>query len=386
MRRPSQMAREGYRRRVSVIRVGPTRTKVTSGGNHRTVAPIRYADRTERLWIATGPDIPFLEHDLGDVWLPAVLALAMRRGEDLVLRDPISDQRREAVDMVQDIFASWYPTKMTRVTITAPPSNAPKRKWLRARRREDRLEATCFTGGVDSFYSLLTNPDVGAIVYGLGLDIPLSRHKASHRVDADLRQIAHESRVEYLWARTNLREVFGTRVSWGSMSHGAVLASLGLVLSPKIASLRIPASHTFDADFAWGSHPALDPLWSTDRLKVIHDGADTPRSEKTRRLADETLAQQHLRVCFLQFRQNNCSRCLKCMRTMATLSLLERLDDFPTFTEPLDLDRLQEHAITKRNEAFMMHDVLNLGAGVPGHEDLKAVIESMVTTYDDTFA
>ncbi len=234
-----------------------------------------------------------------------------------------------AADKVQDIFVSWYPQRMSRVTITAPPSEAPKRHWWRGRKPDRRIAATCFTGGVDSFYTLYTNPELAAIIYCRGLDIPLARRKAAQRVDAELRHISQQSGLDYLWARTNLREVFGKRLSWGAISHGAVLASIGLVQSPVIASLRIPASHTFDADFPWGSHPALDPLWSTDRLSVIHDGADTPRAEKTRQLADDSLAQQHLRVCFAQFRQNNCSRCLKCMRTMATLTLLDRLRRFP---------------------------------------------------------
>ena len=287
---------------MSDIRVGPTRTRVTAARNHRTVAWINYGGQAQRLWIQTSADIAFLEHDLGDIWLPAVLPLAMSRGEKIVLRDPISDQRREAAERVQDIFVSWYPKKLSRVAIQAPPSNTPRPRRLRLRRKPDpRVAATCFTGGVDSFYTLLTNPDVGAIVYGHGLDIPLKhRATAGRRVDAELQRVAQESGIDYFRARTNLREVFGKQVSWGFLTHGSVLASIGLVLSPVIESLRIPSTHLIGTDIAWGSHPSLDPLWSTDRLTVIHDGADASRVDKTRRLADEPLAQRHLRVCFLR--------------------------------------------------------------------------------------
>ena len=246
------------------------------------------------------------------------------------------------------------------------------------------MAATCFTGGVDSFYTLLTNPDVGAIIYGHGLDIPLKhRATAGRRVDAELRRIAQESGIDYFRARTNLREVFGKQVSWGFLTHGSVLASIGLVLSPVIESLRIPSTHLIGTDIAWGSHPSLDPLWSTDRLTVIHDGAEASRVEKTRRLADEPLAQQHLRVCFMQFRKLNCSRCVKCMRTMAALTFLDRLDAFPTFTGPVDLDRLQAKKLRTANDLIQMNDVLALGATVSGHEDLKDAIQSMVTAYHD---
>jgi len=206
---------------------------------------------------------------------------------------------------------------------------------------------------------------------------------AGRRVDAELRQIAQESGIDYFRARTNLREVFGKQVSWGFLTHGSVLASIGLVLSPVIESLRIPSTHLIGTDIAWGSHPSLDPLWSTDRLTVIHDGADASRVEKTRRVADEPLAQEHLRVCFMQFRRLNCSRCVKCMRTMATLTFLNRLDAFPTFRGPVDLDRLQAKELRTPNDVIQMKDVLALGATVAGHDDLKDAIQSMLTAYQD---
>lgn len=376
---------------MNFVRVGPTRTKVSAAGNHRTVAPIDYGGQVHQMWIATSGDIPFLEHERGDIWLPAILSLAMRRREDIVMRDPISDRRREAVERVQDIFLSWYPKRLSRVSIKAPRSDASRRRRLTARRTapndgrapDSRAAATCFTGGVDSFFSLVSNPEIGAMVYAFGLDIPLHRRAAAQRVDAELRHIAREFGVDYLWARTNLRGLFGKQVSWGYETHGAVLASVGLVLSPAIESLRIPSTHTHAVNFPWGSHPSLDPLWSTRRLTVIHDGAETSRAAKTSRLADEALAQKHLRVCFMQFTEHNCSRCMKCMRTMATLTLLGRLDAFTTFTQPLDLERLRAQTLVTKNDVYQMEDVLALGKSVPGHEVLKEAIQSLVTAYYD---
>ena len=70
------------------------------------------------------------------------------------------------------------------------------------------------------------------------------------------------------------------------------------------------------------SHPALDPLWSTEAVEVVHDGAETRRVDKVAALAASPLALRYLRVCW----ENrggayNCGRCGKCMRTMVDLDL-----------------------------------------------------------------
>lgn len=370
------------------VRVGRTRQRVTGRGRHRTWTRFRFGGESHTMFVVTSGEVPFLDHDKGDVWLPVALILAMKRGERLVLADPISEERRAAIDRVQDIFVSWYPDEMTRVRVRAPRSDAPSgaarlRRALRPPPR--RGVATCFTGGVDSFYSLLTREDVDTIVYGFGLDIPLDRRRASRRVHRGLRSIAAERGDAYLWLRTNLRWELTRDVSWGFESHGAVLASLGMVLSSRISSLGIPATHTHDADFPWGSHPQLDPLWSTGRLSVLHHGADASRAAKTVRVSGEPLAQQHLRVCYSQYRQANCGRCLKCLRTMATLELTGNLQRFELFESPLDPSLLRAKTLTTTNEIFQMRDVLRLADTVPGHDELKDALRSLVGAYDATY-
>lgn len=357
-------------------------------GRHRTATVIRFADKRLPAFVVTEGDIPFVEHDKGDIWLPATLIIAMRRGERLVLADPISDARRASLDAIQDLFASWYPTRMKRVEVRAPRSDAPRgvKKLIdkvSESRRPRRDEATCFTGGVDSFYSRLTNDDLSTIVYAFGLDIPLEETAACKRVDKALRDIAAESGDRYIRLRTNLRDLLRWRTLWGYESHGAVLASLGTVLAPAISTLRIPATHTHEANIPWGSHPELDPLWSTDSLRIVHDGGDASRAVKTARLADEPLAQRHLRVCYKQFETTNCGECLKCMRTMATLQLLDRQDAFETFERPLDLELLRSMSLRSPNDAFQMKDVLRLAETVPGHEDLKDAMASLVAAHEE---
>jgi len=74
-----------------------------------------------------------------------------------------------------------------------------------------------------------------------------------------------------------------------------------------------------------------DPLLSTARTIVAHDGAESNRVEKTRLVAQSPLARRSLRVCWQSGSDGNCGACEKCYRTMTTLWLLGVLDKFSTF-------------------------------------------------------
>jgi hypothetical protein len=88
-----------------------------------------------------------------------------------------------------------------------------------------------------------------------------------------------------------------------------------------------------------GSHPAADPLFSSDQLQVMHTGTSHTRSQKAEMLADLAQVQRSLRVCFgpLLFdpqtgMPRNCCRCEKCIRTMVTLMIMGKLEKFATFS------------------------------------------------------
>ena len=52
-----------------------------------------------------------------------------------------------------------------------------------------------------------------------------------------------------------------------------------------------------DGEILFGSHPLLDPLWSTETLAFVHDGCEANRMEKVRRIAESPLLLEGLRVC-----------------------------------------------------------------------------------------
>ena len=83
----------------------------------------------------------------------------------------------------------------------------------------------------------------------------------------------------------------------------------------------------FDMDEFCGSY--LVPLIQTEDLKIIYDGAQRKRTEKTQNIADWDIAQKHLNVCIkVKDTAENCSCCSKCFRTLIALETLGKLESF----------------------------------------------------------
>jgi hypothetical protein len=86
----------------------------------------------------------------------------------------------------------------------------------------------------------------------------------------------------------------------------------------------------------------LDPLWSTSKMRFVHDGGELSRWEKTELVAAHQPALDSLFVCFAGGHQN-CGRCHKCLLTMTALEgvgALGRCTRFDAPLQPAAIDRL----------------------------------------------
>ena len=105
------------------------------------------------------------------------------------------------------------------------------------------------------------------------------------------------------------------------------------VLGGQVGQFGMAATYSESNQHAWGSTIETDPLFNSDRVKIEHVGAKDHREKKIRMLADNPLAQRHLRVCWANLsKSGNCSRCGKCLATMLLLAELGALDNFPVFS------------------------------------------------------
>ena len=131
------------------------------------------------------------------------------------------------------------------------------------------------------------------------------------------------------------------------------------------------ASEHFSYPVPYGSHPQLDPLWSSSALEIRLTGGQWERHEKLAAVADELLVQRYLRVCWHNH-GDNCTRCEKCLRTEIVLAQLGRLESFSGFgTEQTLAARID--GIFRAE--WMLYFEMTLGLGLS--EDLSRAIRRL---------
>lgn len=263
-------------------------------------------------------------------FLPAVLLAAMLKRATIRMSGDVSARLLSSLTTIQDIFHVWDPRRLYPVPIEGA-APAPPRPPI------GRGIGCFFTGGVDSWYSVLKHRDeITHLVYVHGFDVRLDDRPLRTRVSAMLHEVAQHLGKPLLEVETNLHAITDRYVEW-EFYHGPALASVALLLSPVLRKIYIPATHTYAALYSLGSHPLLDPLWSTEEVEIVHDGCESSRSQKVMRLATYEPALRTLRSCWLNpGGAYNCGRCEKCLRTMIALRAAGALDRAPTFGE-LDL-------------------------------------------------
>lgn len=327
-----------------------------------------------------------LSPDNGDPFLAAMLVPAMTLGERLEIPAPVSPALQRALPEIQSILQCFDP-RQARIDVIAPTRDRP----LPANEVTGGV-GLFFSLGVDSFYSLLKNQrdhprdaeTIGHLIAVHGMDV--GHDPWDERVPPTMlgnwRRVAQETGTALLPVTTNLRVVLEPLALW-TMAHGAGLASIALALGNALGTVRIAASTTYDQLYPWGSHPVLDPLWSTEGVRFIHDGCELDRIGKTALLAQSQLALDTLRVCPGFSAEYNCGRCVKCLPTMIDLLQLGALSRCRTLPHAIDAEQLRRILVAYRGglnvEGYRRrHDTFADG----DHDDLRVVLAQFLAEED----
>jgi len=261
-----------------------------------------------------------------EAFASAMLLPALDSRRSLTLDQPLSSAWLSNCRQLLRIYNEWWGYDET--LPVAPPGDP-------VRESGSLKTALCFTGGVDSFYTLLrSGHQIDFLVSGIGfVDTPRhDRVRLAHR-EQSIREVARKTGTQAVFVHTNFLELpVAAQTSW-ERAHGGLLIGIGHLLSRSAARLLISSSHRYDAGKAWGSSWKTDPLGSSASMQIIHVGAEYNRNEKLWAIADEPLVQRHLHVCWQNLAPvGNCSRCDKCVRTRVQLYERGQLNQFPCFT------------------------------------------------------
>ena len=312
-------------------------------------------------------------------FIAALLLPSMRLNENLIVNAPASQKLLATLPRIMTLYHDWN----HRFRVIEVGTNGGESLEASAPRSVGQF----FSGGVDSFYTLNANlieqsnwtERITHLILIHGFDIPLRDTAFFDRVYSMAKDVGNKCGVRVIKVATNAKQLLklvlarqiiktvtdgkqvakvGTYIrqvvkataslrqerytqmpdqilTW-DMYFGAVLASVGLALR-MFRRIYIPSSTATTEMgprglYPWGSHPDLDPLWSTEQTSFINHGSDRYRLEKTQTIAGFDLAREHLRVCWeMRDRAYNCCKCEKCIRTMLELYLAGKLSEFKTF-------------------------------------------------------
>jgi len=306
-----------------------------------------------------------IDASVGDPFLAMLLVPAMSIGEPLEICAEISPRLMQTTARIQETYRSWNQT-LSPVIIKAPVrQNPPEAHGSR--------RGLFFSCGIDSFYSLLRNESrsqqeedgsITDLIVLRGFDIHYGRRDSGlyDRLLHNSSRVADRLGIRTLPVATNARELTDRYVHtrWSS---GGFLAGVGLCVQKIFREVLIAASDTYGQLVPWGSHPDIDPLWSTESLAFVHDGCEASRVEKTRLVSNNPLVMETLRVCSQSYatlayspRLYNCGMCEKCMRTMVGLHVAGALTRCRTLPRTIDIELLRN---TDRGER-LFHQTMDL--------------------------
>lgn len=340
------------------------------------------SDNTEdpiEVWYSVeGIDAPLT--DLGDALAVGMMAPAMFEVEPLTIDGALTRVLIGNLQGAQEILASWYDF-LSPVTVSA------QRVTDDGQPRPDGAAgvACCFSGGVDSWYTLLKHQHrITHILLVRGFDIGLHNDVLWEKTRARAEKVAQRLGMRLVTCTTNLRTVADKRRAswgrnydgdfWGKCLHGSSLASVALTLGNEVAELIVPATHSYRQIKFWGSSPLLDPHWSNGHMAITHDGCEADRLQKVRAIARSDIALATLRVCHDDTAEYNCGRCEKCLRTMMALRVCGALDRARTFPGGLSLSDVRQLIVP----AHLLHryDEIAAAARSVGDEELVRAVHA----------
>lgn len=285
--------------------------------------------------------------------LPMLVLAGMRSGCELQVEAPISKLYLENQQALMHIFCSWFPDYR--------PASIQASELRKGSVISGGRVGCFFTGGVDSFFTYLRHRDeVTDLIFVHGYDVDLDDLPRRAEISAMGRAIEQATGVRFIELETNAIRLFRDFGRWGAHAHGFGLGSAARHLADYLDRIYIPSSFAIEYMRPWGTHPETDPLFSDERLAVVHGDAIL-RVDKLREIAQDDLAMRYLRVCHERVEgAYNCGRCEKCLRTMTVmqgLGVLKRCATLPKEVRPQWVKALLLDEVTKglalNNIAFL---------------------------------
>jgi hypothetical protein len=325
---------------------------------------------------------------------------AMYHGEKRVsLKAEICPELRDGLNTVMSWIQHWFEPTHNLVKIEAKVQSYPQTPLM------PRRAGLFFSGGIDSLAMLRANhlnypPEHpgyirdALIIFGQNIESD-NRPEAFEKAVNALSEVALESGITLIPIYTNIRSLDENAEFFINQFHGAILGAVAHTFAHRLTTVYISSSDEIPTlslikrqHFKpFGSHPLIDPNYSSSNLQIRHEGITISRLDKTKLVADWDVALQNIKVCQPNWPSENCGRCEKCIRTMLALLALGALNKTNAFSQNDVFEDLVSKINIKqpmmKNSYSVEDNYLEL---IPplmkiGRQDLVRAIEELIERY-----
>lgn len=248
---------------------------------------------------------------------------------------------KEGLYTAMNILKDWTKGQYTPLTIEGGTSACIKGP-------DRHRTGMVMSGGIDSLAALRLNrlhypPTHPGYVkdcfflHGFDIGGVVKRGMKYHvfdRAKEAILSITDDASAQLIPVYTNIRHLCDERKLWLDSFFGAVLAGMAHSFSNRIDMMFIGSSYDIPNLHPCGSHPLLDPEYSSYNMRIRHRDYELSRIEKIRIVSKWDVAFNNFRVCLANVPDRlNCGKCEKCVRTMTELTALGLLHKTKAFVE-----------------------------------------------------
>lgn len=358
------------------------------GARPRLVAHVAWEDSgrpAQDIYYETDPQFAGALRGTPHPFLVAAAMPAMHAGERRIcVEGEVCPELCSGLETAMSLVRHWFRIARDIPAIEARPLSRPH-----PRPTPDRA-ASFLTGGVDSLATLRWNrlhvpPEhpgsIRDVVTIFGLEI--EDHEAFQHVLKWLSSVADDAGATLIPVYTNVRQLNTDWKFWYYWFMGAALASVGHALAARFSIISIASDNDIPNLLPHGSHPLMEPNFSSYDLRIRYDGITLSRLAKVRLLGDWDVAMQKLRVCnkteHYRPGQLNCGRCEKCIRTMLALVAVGALGKATAFPHrDISEDVLGRLRVGRDSTGFPFYQELIAPLHARGRADLARGVERIV--------
>ncbi|MCP4023047.1 MAG: hypothetical protein GY729_14495, partial [Desulfobacteraceae bacterium] len=269
----------------------------------------------------------------------------------IALDNKICPFLKEGLKVAMHILKDWTKGEYQPLTIEANEQSNIKRPAV-------SNTGMVLSGGMDSLAALRLNRlnypkehpayiKDGLFLHGFDIGGVVERGMKFHVFDRAMdaiSKVTDDAGVTLIPVYTNIRHLCDKRELWLNSFFGAVLAAIAHAFSWGMDMIFIGSSYDIPNLHPCGSHPLLDPEYSSYDLRIRHRDYELSRLEKIKIVSGWDTAFQNFRVCLANVQGRlNCGKCEKCVRTMTELTALGLLHKTSAFVE----DEIQPEDISK---------------------------------------